>query len=92
VLIKTVLESLPVYWMTLAHISLSVLHKLRRLSFFFSGLGLKTSIVTINLDIKTILTNVILDDMFNIQFNFNLDIKIILTNVILDDMFKSDRI
>jgi hypothetical protein len=41
VLIKAVLESLPVYWMTLAHISLSVLHKIHRLSFSFLWSGIK---------------------------------------------------
>jgi hypothetical protein len=37
-----VLESLPVYWLTLAHISISVLHKLRRLSYAFLWSGSKT--------------------------------------------------
>jgi hypothetical protein len=35
VLIKVVLESIPVYWLTLAHISIFVLNVLRRLSYDF---------------------------------------------------------
>jgi hypothetical protein len=42
ILIKVVLESLPVYWMTLAHISVTVLTKLRRLSYDFLWAGNKT--------------------------------------------------
>jgi hypothetical protein len=42
VLIKVVLESLPVYWLTLAHISISVLHILRRLSYDFLWSGSKS--------------------------------------------------
>jgi hypothetical protein len=41
VLIKVVLESLPVYWMSLAHLSISILNKIRRLSFTFLWSGNK---------------------------------------------------
>jgi hypothetical protein len=41
VLIKDVLESLSVYWLTLAHFSVAVLNKLRKLSFSFLWSGNK---------------------------------------------------
>jgi hypothetical protein len=43
ILIKAVLESLPVYWMALAHIPQSVLKKLRQLIFTFLWNGSKQS-------------------------------------------------
>jgi hypothetical protein len=43
ILIKAVLESLPVYWMALAHIPHSVLKKLRQLIFAFLWNGSKQS-------------------------------------------------
>jgi len=42
ILIKVMLKSLPVYWMTLAHISVTVLTKLHRLSYDFPWVGNKT--------------------------------------------------
>jgi len=44
VVVKAVLESLPVYWLALAHISLSVLNKIRQLVFSFLCSGNKKSI------------------------------------------------
>jgi hypothetical protein len=41
ILIKVVLESLPVYWMALAHIPASVLKTLRQLVFTFLWIGSK---------------------------------------------------
>jgi len=41
ILIKVVLESLPVYWLTLAHFSLEALNKLRKLIFSFLWKGNK---------------------------------------------------
>jgi hypothetical protein len=43
VLVKAVLESLPVYWLALAHIPLSVLNKIRQLVFSFLWSGNKKS-------------------------------------------------
>jgi hypothetical protein len=47
VLIKAVLESQPVYWMALAHISISVLHRIRKLSISFLWSGNKINKVII---------------------------------------------
>jgi hypothetical protein len=43
VLIKSILESLPVYWMALAHIPASILKSLRQLIFSFLWSGSKTN-------------------------------------------------
>jgi hypothetical protein len=47
VLIKAVLESQPVYWMALAHISIVVLHRICKMSidFLWSGNNYKHSII-----------------------------------------------
>jgi len=43
ILIKSVLESLPIYWMAIAHLPLSVLTKIRQLSFSFLWASKKKS-------------------------------------------------